>query len=117
MGCLFGELLPHPCGLQEQGRTHVFQEDWSRFFNKLSAVVAADEEQIHFGSRFQYAVNFSHCGIRIGGPVESENAEQIVDRGGFQWNVLEGSVPDLNIAKRSNPAKRQAPHVLSRINA
>src|SRR6266699_131934 len=117
MGCLFGELLAHPCGFQEQGRTHVFQEDWSRFLNKLSAVVAANEEQIHFGSRFQYPPHFSYSGIRIRGPVKGENAEQIVDRAGFQGNALERSVPDLNIAKWSNPAKRQVPHVLSRINA
>src|SRR2546426_5105215 len=107
MGCLFGELLPHPCGFQEQGRTHVFQEDGGRFLDNLSAVVAADEEQIHFGSRFQYAPDFSHCGIRIGGPVKGENAEQIVDRAGFQGNVLERSVPDLNIAKRLYPARSE----------
>src|SRR6266704_5553492 len=117
MGCLFSELLPHPCGFQEQSRTHVFQEDGGRFLDKLSAVVTADEEQINFGSRFQYTPNFSHCGIRIGGPVKGENAEQIVDRASFQGNVLERSVPDLNIAKRLNPAKRQIPHALGRIDA
>ena len=45
VGCLFGELLAHPCGFQEQSRTHVFQEDGRRFLDKLSAVVTADEER------------------------------------------------------------------------
>jgi len=48
------------------------------FLDELSAVVAADEEQIHFGSRLQYALNFSYRGIRIGGPVKGEDAEQII---------------------------------------
>src|SRR2546426_10095309 len=117
MGCFFGELLAHPCGLQQQGRAHVFQEDGGRFLDKLSTVVAADEEQIHFGSRFQYAPDFSHRGLRIGGPMKGENAEQIVDRAGFQRDVLERPVPDLNIAKWLNPAKRQVPHVLGRLDA
>src|SRR5215471_3685744 len=117
MSRLFCELLSHACGFQEQGRTHVFQENGSRFLDKFSAVIAADEEQIHFGSRFQYALDFSHRGFRIGGPVECKNAEQIIDRAGFQWNALESSVQDLNVAKWLDPAKRQVPHVLSRIDS
>ncbi len=117
MGGLSGELFPHACGFQEQSRSHVFQEDRGRFLDELSAVVAADEEQIHFGSRFQYALNFSYRGIRIGGPVKGEDAEQIIDRAGFQGNVLERSVADLNVAKGLEPTKRQVPHILSRIDA
>src|SRR5260370_19468010 len=112
MGCFFGELLAHPCGFQQEGRAHVVQEDGGRFLDKLSTVVAADEEQIHFGSRFQYAPDFSHRSLRIGGPMKGENAEQIVDRTGFQRDVLERSVPDLNIAKWLDLAKGQVPHVL-----
>jgi len=39
--------------------------------------------------------------------VKGEDAEQIIDRAGFQGNVLERSVADLNVAKWLEPAKRQ----------
>src|SRR5207244_8167263 len=91
--------------------------DGGRLLDELSTVVAADEEQVHFSSGLQHAPDFPDGGVRIGGPVKRKNAEEVVDRTGFQRNGLKGSVLDLDIGKSLNPAQGQAPHVLRRIDA